>query len=89
MKLSKHSKKRMRQRTNFNHKERAVLFKNALIYGKSYGEIRDGKLKDFLKSKESWKSKAKVYKDYVFIHSRNSKQLYTMYELPDEYKVKE
>lgn len=86
MKLSNHSKIRMKERTTFNHKERVVLFKNALKNGLSYGGVKNQQLSDYLKSKESWKSQIKLYKGYVFVHSRNSKMLYTMYELPEKYK---
>lgn len=86
MKVSKHGKMRMRQRTNLNHKQRAVLFRDALHYGKSYNNIKDESLKNYLMSKETWKSQAKLYKNYIFIHSKNSKQLYTMYELPEKYR---
>lgn len=86
MKLSKHSKERMKQRTPFNHKERMKLFKDALHKGKSYGEVSNEKLKKYLMNKESWKSQVKLYKGYIFIHSKHSKQLYTMYELPSRFK---
>lgn len=85
MKLSKHSKKRMRERTNFNHKERLILFKNALKHGGNWKNSKNEKLVKYLMNKETWKSQVKLYKGYVFIHSRNSKLLYTMYKLPDEF----
>lgn len=86
MKLSKHSKIRMKERTNFNHQERVVLFKNALKHGGNWKTSKNEKLVKYLTSKETWKSQVKLYKGYVFIHSRNSKLLYTMYPLPDQYK---
>ena len=86
MKLSKHSVYRMKQRTNCNHKERRKLFKDALTYGKSYGSISDERIKNYLLSKETNHSRAKLYKGYIFIHSKNSKQLYTMYELPEKFR---
>lgn len=86
MKLSKHSKMRMRQRTNLNHQERKVLFRKALDYGKSQNDIHDEKLKEFLiKTAEKNDTKVKLYKGYVFIYSKNAKQLYTMYRLPKKY----
>ena len=84
MKLSKHSKIRMRERTEFNHNERKMLFRNALSNGKSAGQIKDINIRNFLYSKEK-RCKAKLYKNYVFIYSKNGKQLYTMYKLPDKY----
>ena len=86
MKLSKHSKLRMKQRTELNHKERVKLFKYALKYGGNWKNSKDEKLVKYLTSKEG-KAQVKLYKDYVFIHSKISKQLYTMYELPDKYKT--
>ena len=83
MKLSRHSKIRMRERTPFNHKERNTLFKNALRNGKSPQDIKDEKIKDFLISKQN-KCKVKLYRNYVFIYSKSNKQLYTMYKLPEE-----
>ena len=87
MKLSNHSKLRMKQRTELNHKERMQLFKNALKYGGNWKNNKNEELVKYLTSKEIWKSQVKLYKGYVFVHSRNSKQLYTMYELPDKYKT--
>lgn len=86
MKLSKHSKMRMRQRTNLNHQERKGLFRKALDYGKSPDDIHDEKLKRFLeKTAEKNDTKIKLYKGYVFIYSKNAKQLYTMYRLPKRF----
>ena len=53
MKLSKHSKIRMRQRTNLNYQERKGLFRKALDYGKSPDDIHDEKLKKFLEKTAS------------------------------------
>lgn len=84
MKLSKHSKIRMKERTDYNHQERKTLFQKALQYGKSANDIIDKKLKNYLMSKPN--CKVKLYKGYVFIYSKVSHQLYTMYKLPDEFK---
>lgn len=86
MKLSKHSKMRMRQRTNLNHQERKGLFRKALDYGKSPNDINDEKLKKFLeKTAGKNDTKVKLYKEYVFIYSKNAKQLFTMYKLPKRF----
>lgn len=84
MKLSNHSKIRMKERTNYNHQERKTLFQKALQYGKSANDIKDKKLKTYLMSKPS--CKVKLYNGYIFIYSKNSKRLYTMYKLPDEFE---
>lgn len=85
MRLSQHSKLRMRQRTNLNHNERRQLFKLALQHGESVKEIKDKKIKEYLAPKQRYNSKIKLYQNYVFIYSKNSKRLYTMYKLPKEF----
>ena len=89
MKVSRHGKMRMRERTPFNHKERTTLFKKALTLGKAPYSIKNEELKQYLYSKEKYNSKVKLYNGYVFIHSKNAKRLYTMYELPEKYKGEE
>lgn len=88
IKLSSHGKIRMRERTEYNHKERRMLFKRALEEGKSLQEIEDKEVKAFVNSKQG-KCKIKLYRDYLFIYSKNSHQLYTMYRLPDKLVGKE
>ena len=83
MKLSQHSKIRMRERTNLNHQERRFLFRNALYKGKNVQDIKDEEVRRFVRSKQN-KCRIKLYKDYLYIYSKNSKQLYTMYKLPDK-----
>ena len=85
MKLSKHSKLRMRERTPFNSDERRKLCREALDYGKSLNQIEDKKLKNYIWSKSRY-CKIKVYKGYMFLYSKNSHQLYTMYEIPERFK---
>ena len=87
MKISNHAKRRMRERTNFNHKERRNLFRTALDKGKSIQDIKDPDVKDYVKSKNN--CMVKLYKDYVYIYSKHNKQLYTMYKLPDNLVGKE
>jgi hypothetical protein len=74
----------MRERTAFNSRERRSLFREALQYGKSPASIDNKDFQNYLLSKPN--CKVKVYKGYVFIYSKNSKQLYTMYEIPKKYK---
>lgn len=83
MKLSKHSKQRIRERTDFNHSERRQLFRNALDNGKSLQEIKDERIKKYIKDR-CRNCQIKLYKGYLFLYSKNSHQLYTMYKLPDE-----
>ena len=85
MKLSNHSKIRMRERTAFNSQERYSLFREALQYGKSLNQIEDKELKNYIWSKSRY-CKIKVYKGYMFLYSKNSHQLYTMYKIPERFK---
>lgn len=88
MKTSKHSRIRMCERTEYNHSDRRMLFRNALDNGKSIQDIKTKEVRDFI-SRKSKNCKIKLYKDYVFIYSKCSKQLYTMYRLPDDLLGKE
>ena len=83
MKLSYHSKIRMVERAHLKKREQKLFFKEALLKGKSPSMLKDGVIKDFLLKKEQ-KCKVKLYKGFVFIYSKNSKVLYTMYKLPEE-----
>lgn len=85
MKLSNHSKQRMKQRANVSRNQER-FFRNALTNGLSINQIENKELKKWLKSRIKYNSNIKVYHNWVFIHSRNSKQLYTMYELPEEFR---
>lgn len=84
MKLSNHSRKRLKQRGGIkNQKIQNNFFRNALIKGLSPEQIEDEQLRAKLKSKEKYNSKIKYYKGWVFIYSKNSHQLYTTYKLED------
>ena len=85
MRLTEHAKLRMKERTNLNHKERKQLFRQALNNGKSYHQIKDKRLQKYIDRKQKV-CKAKVYKGYVFIYSKNGKSLYTMYKLPEVFE---
>lgn len=85
MKLTQHSKIRIRERTDLNHNERKMLFKYALKNGKSLDKIESEKIKRFIASK-SKKSKVKLYRGYIFIYTKYNKRLITMYELPESLK---
>lgn len=85
--ISNHGRMRMKERTGLNHKERKKFFDEAVLKGKSPNDITDEEIKKFLLSKQI-NCKVKLYKGYVFIHSKNSKRLYTMYKLPDKFLKK-
>lgn len=88
MKISNHGRKRMKERTNLNHKERRHLFRKALDKGKNVQDIKDEDVKRYVRNREN-NCKIKLYDDYLYIYSKNSKRLYTMYRLPEEYLGRE
>lgn len=84
MKLSKHSRNRLKERANIkSQKIQENFFKNALKYGTKPEQIEDIKLKNYLKSKQRYNSEVKLYKGWVFVYSKNSHQLYTTYKLEE------
>ena len=89
MKISSHGKLRMKERANIDTKNQMPFFTNALRKGKSPNDLKEGPTKQYLLKKQTSKSKAKLYRGYVFIYSKNSKRLYTMYKLPEELIEKE
>lgn len=84
MKISHHATLRMTERANIDKKNQKQFFRGALNHGKSYGDIGNETIKNHLKSLESTGCKAKLYKGYIFIHSRSGKTLYTMYKVPEK-----
>lgn len=85
MKLSKHSKKRLIERANIRNNQK-LYFRTALKKGKTWYDIKDKKLRTYLKSKQRVNSRIKLYDNKLFIYSKNKKQLYTIYELPTIYR---
>jgi len=84
MKLSQHSKERMKQRVGIKSKKIAEnFFRNALQKGISPEQVEDELLKQRLRSRQKYNSKVKLYKGWVFVYSKNSHQLYTMYKLEE------
>ncbi len=84
MKLSHHARLRMTERANIPKQNQKQFYISAIRKGKSAGVLKEGKLKEYLLQLEKSNCKVKYYKGYVFIHSKNSKKLYTMYKLPKE-----
>ena len=84
MKISNHAKIRMKERMSLKQTERRKMFKLALKKGKYIQQIKDKRTHDYLATKKRYNSQIKLYNGYVFVYSRNSHQLYTMYKLPDE-----
>lgn len=86
MKLTKHSRKRIKERTHIKKRGQERFFRLALNRGISLGQARKLKLDkvviEYLKKLNRGKQ-VKIYNDYVFIYCKNSKRLYTMYKCPD------
>ena len=88
MKISKHAMMRMRERTGLNHKNRRGMFRRALDKGKNIQDIKNKEVRGFVKCKQK-RCMIKLYEDYLYIYSKYSKQLYTMYKLPEELQNRE
>ena len=86
MKLTKHSRKRIKERTNIKKRGQERFFRLAIKRGISLGQARQLKLEkvviEYLK-KLNRGQQVKIYNDYVFIYCKNSKRLYTMYKCPE------
>lgn len=86
MKLTKHSRKRIKERTHIKKRGQERFFRLALNRGISLGQARQLKLDkvviEYLK-KLNRGQQVKIYNDYVFIYCKNSKRLYTMYKCPE------
>ena len=86
MKLTKHSRKRIKERTNIKKRGQERFFRLALNRGISLGQARQLKLDkvviEYLRKLNRGQS-VKIYNDYVFIYCKNSKRLYTMYKCPE------
>ena len=83
MKISKHAKTRIRERTSLDTQERRQIFRLALKHGKYTSDIKDARIKRYMMSKRRFNNQVRLYKGYIFIYSKNNRQLYTMYKLPE------
>jgi len=83
MKISKHAKERIKQRTSLDTQERRQIFRLALKHGKYISDIKNERIKRYLMSKRRFNNQVRLYKGYIFIYSKNKRQLYTMYKLPE------
>ena len=86
MKISKHAKERIKERTSLDTQERRQIFRLALKNGKYTSDIKNKRIKRFMMSKRRFNNQVRLYRGYIFIYSKNSRQLYTMYKLPDYLK---
>ena len=78
-----HGKKRVIERVDTNLKS-STLVHNASQYGKSINEYK-GKFKQYLLSKDRPRNRIKIYNNNLFVFSKNSKRLITVYPVPEKY----
>lgn len=90
MKITNHANIRMKERVKLNRKERKEMFRLALRLGQAPYNIKNNfELRQFLYSKENRRMRVKLYKNYVFVYTKRSKRLVTMYELPSKFLEEE
>ena len=78
-----HAYQRASERLGLHRQEAERLVKEAWTAGKTYNELEDGPLKNYVYHK-SRKKKVKVYKDTIFIFNKTSKTCITMYKVPNK-----
>ena len=84
MRLSKHSRKRMNERTDLKKRSQKGFFRKALNNGLDISEFKENPIVfEYIREREEkYKCKIKLYKGYTFCYGKNSKLLYTMYKTP-------
>lgn len=87
MKLSKHGRKRLCERTRIEKSNQKSFYKAAIIKGLGYKKAiengYDADVFNYIKEREEkYKCKVKLYKGYTFCYGKNSKILYTIYKTP-------
>ena len=86
MKLSKHSKKRLSERTDLPDKNFTRFFRAALDHGLCAGQAENRGyapcVVNYLRGRNKY-TRAKIYKGYVFVYSKSNKVLYTVFKAPD------
>ena len=87
MRLSQHSKRRIKERTDIKKRGQSKFFRLALNRGLCYQQAvyqkYDKLVIDYLKRKQG-NGKAKIYNGYIFFYSKHNKTLYTMYKIPED-----
>lgn len=81
-----HSYIRAAERCGWGKKKAREMMKMASRYGKSYGHLIHGPLRDFLEKKQlgSPSKRIKLYKDYIFVFCSTSTRCITVYPVPPE-----
>ena len=82
-KITEHGKIRIKERVNSNIRV-SSLRHQVLSNGKSLYDYT-GKFFQYLKSKENGRFKIKVYKNYLYVFSKNSRRIITTYQVSDKY----
>lgn len=81
-KVTKHGRKRLKER-NINQ-GRNGIYTSARLRGKT-SFFFEREFRDYLESRMSSGVQVKVYKNNIYIYSRNSKNLITTYPVPEKY----
>jgi len=81
--ITKHGKRRIAERTNFNYKGN-YLTRIVSRNGKSKG-MYQGAFHQYLTTKSKNGSIVKVYQGNIYILSKNSRRLITTYSIPEKY----
>lgn len=75
-----HSYLRAAQRCGWNKHYAKTMMKAAQRYGKTYGELRDSPLKEFLEKKQNSNyRRIKYYNGYIFVFASTSTRCITVY----------
>ena len=82
-KVTYHAKMRIKERIDSRTKFSSLRYK-VLQNGK---DVRDycGKFRQFLNSKKNSRIRIKIYKDYLYFFTKNSKRVITAYHVPSKY----
>jgi hypothetical protein len=82
--LSKHAKKRMKERTSLSNNQINSTVEKILKYGISHGDVSSGDLKkyfDLIYLQHNKSTKTRIYGNYVYCISSNN-VIITLFELP-------
>lgn len=83
VKNRQHALDRGKNRLGFNKKQLHQLIKEAHFAGLTYDHLPQGKVRDFIESKNATKQ-VKLYKGIVFVFNKTSTSCITLYPLPKE-----
>lgn len=81
-KNSEHSLLRAKERTDLSKSQIKQMIKEAQTAGIAYANLKEGPIRDFVKSKGTMK-RVKVYKNHVFVFAKTSTACITMYPLDE------